>query len=90
MKPPRSHVRLIDLIGPRRFTPEQRADYSARHPWAPRARPPKPGLTPYRDAVALWSAIERGAFIAPVRDSSGRLAWPIDAVLDWCRRRGLK
>lgn len=86
MRTPPDHVRVRDLIEPRRFTPEQRADYVRAHPWAPRSRPSGRGLALFRDAATLWAAVAAGLFPAPVRGPWG-LAWPLDAVYRWRRHR---
>ena len=82
-------LRVRDLIRARRFTPAERAAYSASHPWEPRARPPttKPGLALFGDAAALWAAVVSGDFLQPVRDAGGRLAWPRAEVDRWRRHQ---
>jgi hypothetical protein len=54
-------------------------------------RPPpdwRPALTPFPGAPELWLAVRRGEFPAPVRGPWG-VAWSLDDVQTWRRRRGL-
>lgn len=53
-----------------------------------RERRPNYPLTPYTDAAALWHAVKRGEFPAPVRGPWG-IAWRRETVNAWRTRRGI-